>query len=190
MVSRVAETGLKESDREWWKEAVVYQIYPRSFNDSDSDGVGDIPGIVEKLDYLDGLGVDVVWLSPVYESPNADNGYDIADYRAIMDEMGTMSDFEELLAGMHDRDIRLVMDLVVNHTSDEHEWFRKSRRREGKYEDYYIWRDPVDGGPPNNWESAFGGSAWTFDEERGQYYLHLFDTKQPDLDWTNPAGSR
>jgi oligo-1,6-glucosidase len=187
MVSRVTETGLKESDREWWKEAVVYQIYPRSFNDSDGDGVGDIPGIVEKLDYLDDLGVDVVWLSPVYESPNADNGYDIADYRAIMDEMGTMSDFEELLAGIHDRDIRLVMDLVVNHTSDEHEWFRKSRRREGKYGDYYIWRDPVDGGPPNNWESAFGGSAWTFDEERGQYYLHLFDTKQPDLDWTNPA---
>lgn len=173
-------------DRAWWKEAVVYQVYPRSFNDSNGDGVGDIPGIVEKLDYLDDLGVDVVWLSPVYESPGADNGYDIADYRAIDDEMGTMADFEALLAGMHDRDMGLLMDLVVNHTSDEHDWFQRSRRREDGYEDYYYWRDPVDGGVPNNWESVFGGSAWTYDDERGQYYLHLFDPKQPDLNWRNP----
>ena len=176
-----------EIDREWWKEAVVYQIYPRSFNDASGNGVGDIPGIVEKLDYLDDLGVDVVWLSPVYESPNADNGYDIADYRAINEDMGTMDDFDDLLAGMHERDIKLLMDLVVNHTSDEHEWFQQSRRREEKYEDYYYWRDPADdGGPPNNWQSIFGGPAWTYDEAREQYYLHLFDTKQPDLKWKNP----
>jgi glycosidase len=174
--------------REWWKEAVVYQIYPRSFNDSDGDGVGDIPGIVEKLDYLDDLGIDVVWLNPVYESPNVDNGYDIADYRAVMDEFGTMADWERLLAGLHDRDIRLIMDLVVNHTSDEHEWFVRSRREpDGEYGDYYVWEpgDPEE--PPTNWESGFGGSAWAYDDERGEWYLHLFDRKQPDLNWEHPA---
>ncbi len=176
-----------EIDEEWWKEAVVYQIYPRSFNDSNGDGVGDLPGIVEKVDYLDSLGVDVVWLCPVYDSPNADNGYDIADYRSIAEEFGTMADWERLLEELHDRDIRLVMDLVVNHTSDEHEWFEKSRRREGEYEDYYIWREGEREEPPNNWGSFMGGSAWTFDEVREEWYLHLFDEKQPDLNWRNPA---
>ena len=187
-------------ERRWWKEAVVYQVYPRSFNDTTGDGIGDIPGIVEKLDYLDALGVDVVWLNPVYESPNADNGYDIADYRAIMDEFGTMADWEELLTGLHDRDIRLVMDLVVNHTSDEHEWFVKSRADEEEFRDYYIWREgrtDVDGwtgdlgpegeAPPNEWGSFFGGPAWEYDEEVGKWYLHIFDVKQPDLNWENEA---
>ncbi len=189
-------------DREWWKEAVVYQIYPRSFNDSDGDGVGDIPGIIEKLDYLDTLGVDVVWLNPIYESPNVDNGYDIADYRSVMDEYGSMDDWENLLDGLHERDIRLIMDLVVNHTSDEHEWFQRSRRDpEGEYGDYYVWREgrpaadveydsdegPEGEAPPNNWESFFGGPAWAYDRGRKQWYLHLFDRKQPDLNWENPA---
>jgi oligo-1,6-glucosidase len=191
---------LASGDRRWWKEAVVYQIYPRSFNDADGDGIGDIPGVVERLDYLDALGVDVVWLCPVYDSPNADNGYDIADYRAIMDEFGTMDDWEELLEGLHDRDIKLVMDLVVNHTSDEHEWFVKSRAGDPEYEDYYIWREgedaaevdwsakegPEDEAPPNAWTSFFGGPAWAYDDEREAWYLHLFDRKQPDLNWENP----
>jgi oligo-1,6-glucosidase len=190
----------RDIERRWWKEAVVYQIYPRSFNDSDGDGVGDIPGIIEKLDYLSDLGVDVVWLCPVYESPNADNGYDIADYRAIMDEFGTMADWEALLEGLHDRDIRLIMDLVVNHTSDEHEWFLRSRAGDPGYEDYYWWREgrdadavdwsakegPEDEAPPNAWKSYFGGPAWAYDDERGEWYLHLFDRKQPDLNWENP----
>ena len=181
--------GLSEErvDRSWWKEAVVYQIYPRSFNDSNGDGIGDIPGIIEKVDYLDDLGVDVVWLSPVYESPNADNGYDISDYRSIMDEMGTLEDWQALLDALHERDIKLVMDLVVNHTSDEHEWFRKSRREEDGYGDFYHWVEGSPDEPPNNWESFFGGSAWSYDEERGAWYLHLFDEKQPDLNWDNPA---
>ena len=174
------------SKREWWKEAVVYQIYPRSFNDSDGDGVGDLRGIVEKIDYLDDLGVDVVWLTPVYDSPQVDNGYDIRDYRSIDDAYGTMSDWEALRDGLHDRGIRLIMDLVVNHTSDEHEWFQRSRRGEGKYRDYYYWRDGSPEEPPNNWESFFGGSAWCYDEEREAWYLHLFDEKQPDLNWRNP----
>ncbi|WP_324757851.1 glycoside hydrolase family 13 protein [Haloarcula sp. GH36] len=174
-------------DRTWWKEAVVYQIYPKSFNDSDGDGVGDIQGIIDRVDHLDDLGIDVVWLSPVYASPHADNGYDISDYRAIDDRFGDMSDWERLRDELHARDIKVVMDLVVNHTSDEHEWFEKSRRREDGYEDYYYWRDPAeDGGPPNNWESFFGGQTWSWDEERQQYYLHLFDEKQPDLNWENP----
>jgi len=173
-------------DREWWKEAVVYQIYPRSFNDSDGDGVGDIPGIIEKVDYVEDLGVDVVWLCPVYDSPNADNGYDIRDYRSIMDEMGTMADWEALLDALHERDIKLVMDLVVNHTSDEHEWFEKSRREADGYEDYYHWVEGDPEEPPNNWESFFGGPAWEYDETREAWYLHLFDVKQPDLNWTNP----
>jgi glycosidase len=178
--------------RTWWKEAVVYQVYPRSFDDSDGDGVGDLRGVAERVDYLDDLGVDVVWLCPVYESPQADNGYDISDYRAIDPAFGTMADWEALRDALHERDIRLIMDLVVNHTSDEHEWFQKSRRREDGYEDYYYWRDggeAPDGTPtpPNNWGSFMGGSAWTYDEVRGQWYLHLFDEKQPDLNWRNPA---
>ncbi|MFC4358704.1 alpha-glucosidase [Halobium salinum] len=188
-----------EIDRQWWKEAVVYQIYPRSFNDTDGNGVGDIPGIIEKLDYLDYLGVDCIWLNPVYESPNADNGYDIADYRSIMAEFGTMDDWEDLLEGLHDRDIRLIMDLVVNHTSDEHEWFVNSRDEpDSEYRDYYIWRQgrtDVDGftghrgpegeAPPNEWGSFFGGPAWEYDEASEEWYLHLFDVKQPDLNWEN-----
>ncbi len=172
-------------DRAWWKEAVVYQIYPRSFKDSDGDGVGDLGGLSEKLDYLDDLGIDAVWLTPVYDSPLADYGYDIRDYREILDEFGTMADWEQVRDGLHERDIRLVMDLVVNHTSDEHEWFEKSRREVDPYTDYYIWREGDDG-PPNNWDSMFGGPAWTYDELRGEYYLHLFDPKQPDLNWENP----
>ncbi|EMA13137.1 glycoside hydrolase family 13 protein [Haloarcula marismortui] len=178
--------------RAWWKEAVVYQIYPRSFNDSDGDGVGDLQGIIERLDYVADLGVDVIWLNPVYDSPQKDNGYDISDYQTIYDEFGTMADWEALVEEVHNRDMRLVMDLVVNHTSDQHEWFRKSRQRDPEYEDYYIWReggtdedgDPV---PPNNWESFFGGSAWEYDEERSEYFLHLYDTSQPDLNWRNDS---
>jgi len=180
------------SDREWWREAVVYQIYPRSFADSDGDGIGDLRGIVDRVDYIDALGADAVWLCPVYESPWADNGYDVSDYRSIAPEYGTMDDWETLLATLHDRDIRLLMDLVVNHTSDEHEWFRKSRRRVDGYEDFYHWHDgrlDADGepAPPNNWRSFMGGPAWSYDEARGQWYLHLFDEKQPDLNWRTPA---
>jgi len=171
----------------WWKESVVYQIYPRSFCDSGGDGVGDLRGIIQKLDYLKMLGIDVVWLSPVYKSPNDDNGYDISGYREIMDEFGTLADWEELLAGMHARGIRLVMDLVVNHTSDEHPWFQQSRlSKDNPYRDYYIWRPPRDGREPNNWVSYFSGSAWQYDELTGEYYLHLFSKKQPDLNWENP----
>lgn len=171
----------------WWKESVVYQIYPRSFCDSNGDGIGDLRGIIGKLDYLKELGIDVVWLSPVYKSPNDDNGYDISDYRDIMDEFGTLADWEELLAEMHRRGIKLVMDLVVNHTSDEHPWFVEARRsKDNPYRDYYIWRPGAEGREPNNWESHFGGSAWQYDEASGEYYLHLFSKKQPDLNWENP----
>ncbi|MFB6183490.1 MAG: alpha-glucosidase [Haloarculaceae archaeon] len=180
--------GERTQDRAWWKEAVVYQIYPRSFNDTDGDGVGDIRGIVERLDYLDNLGVDVVWLNPVYESPQKDNGYDVSDYRAIHREFGTMADWEDLLAGLHDRGIRLIMDMVVNHTSDQHPWFVASRdESDGEYGDYYVWRDGDPETPPNNWESHFGGSAWTYDERREAWYLHLYDVSQPDLDWETDA---
>jgi len=177
--------------RAWWKEAVVYQIYPQSFNDSDGDGVGDLQGIIERLDYVADLGVDVIWLNPVYQSPQVDNGYDISDYRAIHDEYGTLEDWEELLNEIHARDMKLVMDLVVNHTSDDHEWFERSRRDEDGYRDYYIWREgdtDEDGEPtpPNNWTSGFGGSAWTYDEHVGAQYLHLFHERQPDLNWENP----
>ncbi|APW98517.1 glucohydrolase [Halobiforma lacisalsi AJ5] len=183
----------RDLERRWWKEAVVYQIYPRSFNDSNGDGIGDIPGILEKVDYLEALGVDVVWLNPVYESPMADNGYDIADYRSIHPEFGTMDDWERLLEELHARDMRLIMDLVVNHTSDEHEWFVRSREGDPEYADYYYWREGRGDGPggkgqpPNNWNSFFEGPAWTYDDERGEYYLHLFDEKQPDLNWRNEA---
>ena len=176
---------------EWWKESVVYQIYPRSFSDSNGDGIGDLRGIIQKLDYLQDLGVDVVWLSPVYKSPNDDNGYDISDYRDIMDEFGTLADWEELAAGLHERGIKLIMDLVVNHTSDEHPWFEESRKsRDNPYRDYYIWRPGRDGREPNNWTSFFGGSAWKYDELTGEYYLHLFSAKQPDLNWENPEVRR
>lgn len=173
--------------RKWWKEAVVYQIYPRSFFDASGDGIGDLAGIIAKLDYLKWLGVDVVWLSPVYQSPNDDNGYDISDYRAIGTDFGTLDDWREMLAQMHRRGIRLLMDLVVNHTSDEHPWFAAARQsRDNPYRDYYIWRPPRDGREPNNWASCFGGSAWELDAATGEYYLHLFSRKQPDLNWENP----
>ncbi len=174
--------------KRWWKECVVYQIYPRSFCDSNGDGIGDIRGITSKLDYLRELGIDVIWLSPVYQSPNDDNGYDISDYQAIMEEFGTMEDFDEMLAAAHARGIRLVMDLVVNHTSDEHAWFVESRKSlDNPYRDYYIWRPGKDGGAPNNWGSCFSGPAWEYDETTDMYYLHLFSKKQPDLNWDNPA---
>lgn len=174
-------------DRKWWKESVVYQIYPRSFMDGDGDGVGDLRGILSKLDYLKELGVDVVWLSPVYKSPNDDNGYDISDYQDIMDEFGTLADWEELLAGLHARGMKLIMDLVVNHTSDEHAWFVESRSsKDNPYREYYIWRSGTNGKEPNNWESFFSGSAWQHDATTDEYYLHLFSKKQPDLNWENP----
>ncbi|MCI9597970.1 MAG: alpha-glucosidase [Firmicutes bacterium] len=179
---------MKTTNTCWWKEAVVYQIYPRSFMDSNGDGIGDLRGIISRLDYLKKLGIDVIWMSPVYQSPNDDNGYDISDYQAIMEEFGTMEDFDQLLSRAHERGLKIVMDLVVNHTSDEHRWFVESRKGKGEpYGDYYIWRDgKEDGSAPNNWGSCFGGSAWQYDEERGQYYLHLFSKKQPDLNWDNP----
>ncbi|MBN1072852.1 alpha-glucosidase [Clostridium botulinum] len=168
----------------WWKESVVYQIYPRSFKDSNGDGIGDIRGIIEKLDYLKELGIDVIWLSPVYKSPNDDNGYDISDYKDIMTEFGTMNDFDELLNSAHEKGIKIMMDLVVNHTSDEHQWFVESRKSEkNKYRDYYVWKKGKDGQPPNNWTSCFSGPAWQYDEETNMYYLHLFSKKQPDLNW-------
>lgn len=171
----------------WWQESVVYQIYPRSFNDSNVDGIGDLNGITQKLDYLKELGINVIWLCPVYASPNDDNGYDISDYRAIHPEYGTMSDMEKLLSEANKREIKIVMDLVVNHTSDEHEWFKEAKKsKDNPYRDYYIWRDPVDGDMPNDIESVFSGPAWEFDEVTGQYYLHLFSKKQPDLNWENP----
>ena len=170
-----------------WRQQVAYQIYPRSFADSNGDGMGDLPGITAKLDHLDALGVGIVWLSPVYDSPNDDNGYDIRDYRSIMQEFGSMADFDAMLAGMQQRGIRLMMDLVVNHTSDEHAWFKQARSaKTNPYHDYYIWHDPVDGREPTNWEAAFSGSAWTFNEATGEYYLHMFSKKQPDLNWENP----
>ena len=174
-------------NKTWWKESVVYQIYPRSFMDSNGDGIGDLNGITEKIDYLKTLGIDVIWLSPVYRSPNNDNGYDISDYEAIMDEFGTMEDFDRLLETAHERGIRIVMDLVVNHTSDEHAWFIESRSsRDNDKRDYYFWREGKNGGPPNNWGSFFSGSAWEYDETTDMYYLHQFSRKQPDLNWDNP----
>lgn len=173
-------------ERKWWKESVVYQIYPRSFKDSNGDGIGDIRGITQKLDYLKELGVDVIWLSPIYESPNDDNGYDISNYQAIMKEFGTMEDFEVMLSQAHKRGLRIVMDLVVNHTSDEHPWFVESRKsKENPYRDYYIWREGKDGGEPNNWGSCFSGPAWEYDAATKMYYMHLFSKKQPDLNWDN-----
>ena len=167
----------------WWQKSVVYQIYPRSFMDSNGDGIGDLQGIIGKLDYLRNLGVDVIWLSPFYASPNADNGYDISDYQKIMEEFGTMDDFDELLKEAHQRNLKIIIDMVVNHSSDEHEWFKKSKAGIEPYRNYYIWRKGVDGKEPNNWRSNFSGSAWTYSEERQEYYLHLFHKKQPELNW-------
>lgn len=176
------------SQTPWWQSAVIYQIYPKSFQDSAARGTGDLKGIMARLDYLKTLGVDALWLTPVYVSPQVDNGYDIADYLAIDPAYGTMDDFEALLAAAHARDIRIVMDIVVNHTSTEHTWFKSALGdKNSPYRDYYIWRDPVDGGVPNNWQSKFGGSAWELDSATGQYYLHLFAREQADLNWENPA---
>jgi len=173
-------------EKKWWQTSVVYQIYPRSFQDSNGDGIGDLRGIINRLDYLQELGINVIWLSPVYKSPNDDNGYDISDYEDIMDEFGTMEDMDELIAKAREKDIKLVMDLVVNHTSDEHKWFIEAKRgKDNPYRDYYIWRDPVNGEAPNDLKSTFSGSAWEYDEESGQYYLHLFSKRQPDLNWEN-----
>ncbi|MFC4714398.1 glycoside hydrolase family 13 protein [Planococcus dechangensis] len=169
-------------NKTWWKEAVAYQVYPRSFNDSNGDGIGDINGVTEKLDYLKELGIDVIWICPMYKSPNDDNGYDISDYQAIMEELGTMADFDRLLEEVHARGMKLIIDLVINHTSDEHPWFVESRSSlDNPKRDWYIWRDR-----PTNWESIFGGPAWELDEKTGQYYLHIFSKKQPDLNWENP----
>lgn len=171
---------------QWWQNSVVYQIYPRSFQDTNGDGIGDLQGIIRRLDYLENLGIDAIWLSPVYQSPNDDNGYDISNYEEIMSEFGTMTDMEELIAEGRKRNIRIIMDLVVNHTSDEHAWFVEARKSpENPYRDYYIWRDPVAGQVPNELRSTFSGSAWEFDEASGQYFLHLFSKKQPDLNWEN-----
>ena len=170
----------------WWKEAVVYQIYPKSFKDTTGSGTGDLKGVMSKLDYLKELGVDVIWLTPVYQSPQHDNGYDISDYYSIDESYGTMEDFEELLHETHKRDMKLIMDLVINHTSTEHEWFKQSASsKDNEYRDFYIWKDAVDGKEPNNWQSKFGGPAWDYDEKTDQYYLHLFDKTQADLNWEN-----
>jgi len=176
-----------KQQKTWWKEEVIYQIYPRSFKDSNGDGIGDLQGIISKLDYLKDLGVDIIWVSPIYQSPNDDNGYDISDYYKIHPEFGTMADFDELLAGLHDRGLKLIMDIVVNHTSDEHLWFEEARKsKDNPYRDYYIWKDGKNGAEPNNWPSFFGGSAWEYNEPTDDYYLHLFTKKQPDLNWENP----
>jgi len=173
-------------NKKWWKEAVAYQVYPRSFMDSNGDGIGDLQGLISKLDYLVDLGIDVIWICPMYKSPNDDNGYDISDYQDIMDEFGTMEDFNELLEQVHQRGMKLIIDLVINHTSDEHQWFIESKSaKDSPMRDWYIWQDGKDGKEPNNWESIFNGSAWKFDEVTNQYYLHIFSKKQPDLNWEN-----
>ena len=174
--------------KRWWQQSVVYQIYPRSFQDSNGDGIGDLKGITSRLEYIRKLGADTIWLSPIYKSPNDDNGYDISDYQDIMEEFGTMADFDEMLKKAHSLGLKIVMDLVVNHSSDEHRWFVESRSsRDNPYRDYYIWREGKDGGAPNNWGSCFGGSAWKYDAETDMYFLHLFSPKQPDLNWDNPV---
>ena len=172
--------------RNWRKDAVCYQIYPRSFKDSNGDGIGDLQGVISKLDYLKDLGIDVIWICPIFKSPNDDNGYDISDYQAIMSDFGTMDDFDELLREVHKRDMKLILDLVINHTSDEHPWFLESKSsKDSAKRDWYIWRDGKDGAEPNNWESIFSGSAWEYDDETDQYFLHLFSKRQPDLNWEN-----
>ena len=182
----IQDLGGNNLKRIWWKEAVAYQIYPRSFMDSNGDGIGDIQGVISKLDYLKELGIDVIWICPIYSSPNDDNGYDISDYQGIMEEFGTMEDFDQLLNEVHNRGMKLIMDLVINHTSDEHPWFIESRSsKENPYRDYYIWHPGKDGKEPNNWESIFSGPAWEYDEETKEYYMHIFSRKQPDLNWEN-----
>ena len=172
---------------DWWKKSVVYQVYPRSYQDSNNDGIGDLPGLTSRLAYIKDLGADVIWLNPIYKSPDKDNGYDISDYRSIQPQYGTMDDFEELLQKAHVLGLKIMMDLVVNHTSDQHKWFQESKKsKDNPYRDYYVWRDPVDGHEPNNWGSYFNGSTWKYDETTGQYYLHLFAEGQPDLNWENP----
>lgn len=172
--------------KKWWKEAVAYQIYVRSFKDSNGDGIGDLGGIMEKLDYIKSLGVDTIYLNPINKSPNKDNGYDISDFKDIMDEFGTLEDFRMLLKEIHNRDMKLVLDLVINHTSDEHPWFKEARKsKDNYYRDYYIWQNGKDKEAPNNWGSFFGGSAWEYTEETGEYYLHIFSKEQPDLNWEN-----
>lgn len=175
--------------KQWWKEIVAYQVYPRSFYDSNGDGIGDLPGLIEKLDYLKELGIDLIWVCPIFDSPNDDNGYDIRDYKAILDEFGTMEDCDCLIEEVHKRDMKIIFDLVVNHTSDEHEWFIESRSsKENPYRDYYIWHEgDEEGNRPNNWESIFSGSVWEYDEQTEEYYMHVFSKKQPDLNWENPA---
>ncbi|WP_066250964.1 glycoside hydrolase family 13 protein [Neobacillus drentensis] len=174
-------------NKKWWKESVAYQVYPRSFMDSNGDGIGDLNGVTAKLDYLKELGIDVIWLSPMYKSPNDDNGYDISDYQDIMEDFGTMDDFNELLEGVHQRGMKLILDLVINHTSDEHPWFIESRSsKDNPKRDWYIWRDGKDGKAPNNWESIFSGPAWRYDKETEQYFMHIFSARQPDLNWENP----
>lgn len=175
--------------KQWWKEIVAYQVYPRSFYDSNSDGIGDLPGLIEKLDYLKELGIDLIWVCPIFDSPNDDNGYDIRDYKAILDEFGTMEDCDRLIEEVHKRDMKIIFDLVVNHTSDEHEWFIESRSsKDNPYRDYYIWHEgDEEGNRPNNWESIFSGSVWEYDEQTEEYYMHVFSKKQPDLNWENPA---
>lgn len=176
-----------QAKKYWWQDAVIYQIYPRSFQDSNDDGIGDLKGIISRLDYIKKLGVDIIWLNPIYQSPNVDNGYDISDYRAIQPDFGSLTDFQELLVTAHKLGLKIMMDLVVNHSSDENKWFTESRKGPtNPYRDYYIWRDPVDGHAPTNWGSYFSGSTWQYDEKSGQYYLHLFASKQPDLNWENP----
>lgn len=177
-----------KNDQQWWKKSIVYQIYPRSFYDSNGDGIGDLQGIIQKLDYLKELGVDVIWLSPIYDSPNDDNGYDIRDYYQIMKEFGTMEDLDHFLDAAHQRGLKIIMDLVVNHTSDEHSWFVESKKGlDNPYRDYYVWKPGKNGREPNNWGSIFSGPAWDYDENTNEYYLHLFSKKQPDLNWENPA---
>ncbi|WP_160723831.1 glycoside hydrolase family 13 protein [Bacillus sp. USDA818B3_A] len=174
-------------NKKWWKESIAYQVYPRSFMDSNGDGIGDLKGVTSKLDYLKDLGIDVIWLSPMFKSPNDDNGYDISDYQDIMTEFGTMADFDELLEGVHQRGMKLILDLVINHTSDAHPWFIESRSsKDNPKRDWYIWSDGKDGKEPNNWESIFSGPAWKYDESTDQYFMHIFSTRQPDLNWENP----
>lgn len=178
---------MNKLEKQWWKNSVVYQVYPKSFKDSNGDGIGDIQGIVSELPYLSKLGVDVIWLNPIYKSPMVDNGYDISDYYQINPQFGNLEDFKQLLHAAHQLNLKIILDLVVNHTSDQHKWFKESRKsKNNPYSDYYIWKDPnPDGTPPNNWGSSFGGPAWEYAPERGQYYLHLFAKEQPDLNWEN-----
>ena len=181
------EDNIQIHNQPWWKDAVIYQIYPRSYKDSNGSGVGDLKGVLDKVDYIASLGIDAVWLNPFFPSPNDDGGYDISDYTAIHPDFGTMQDFDALLDAFHQRGIKIIIDLVLNHSSDEHSWFQESRKsKDNLYRDYYFWRPGKNGGPPNNWPSFFGGSAWQLDEATGEYYLHLFSRKQPDLNWEHP----